>query len=342
MSELSIKILLSLVLLFLSALFSCSETAFFSLTRTQLHDLKRLNTRSSRRAIALLQKPRETLITILMGNEIVNVALAITIASTVYDICGDISWKSSTLISILIATPVILVFGEVVPKNIAVRFAKRLTGVLALPISTFYKIFFPVRFLLTRFADQIVKLFGGDPSLVKTMIMEEEFRELVDLGFKEGALEEGESELIHRLFELGNKSVSEIMTPAGEIFKLSLEQPIEKLIQEVRTTQYNRVPVYRSNPEDIVGTLHSRDLFRLHRARQRGHVQEIEAIIRPIHFVPGSSSIEKLLDEFQKLKIHVAMVLNKKRRIEGLVTMDDIFKVLFTEKLEGKKVVDKK
>lgn len=337
MSTFSIKIVAIIIMLLLSALFSCSETAFFSLTRAQLSKLKRSNKGYARQIIKVLKNPRETLITILLGNELVNVAIAIAVASAVYDVFGPVSWKVSTLVSILIAAPLILVFGEVVPKNIAVRFPMGLVPFLVVPIRIFYQIVLPVRFLLSKFADQMVIFFGGDPELVGSMIMEEEFRQMVDLVRREGALEEGESELIHRIFELGNKKVGDIMTPVGEIFRLPLDYPLEKIVQEMREVQYSRVPVYRNQHDDIMGTLHSRDVFKLYRGRQRGHMQDVEEIVRPIHFVGEGMSIENLLSDFQKLKVHIAIVLDVGNHIVGLVTMDDIFGLLFTQKLEWKR-----
>lgn len=333
MSGLTIDIIIIFVLLLLSAFFSCSETAFFSLTRSELNELKNSKRSYARQVIKLLQRPRESLITILMGNELVNVAFAIAVATLIYDVSGDVGWKTSTLISIMIATPAILVFGEVIPKNIAVRHASVLAPILVGPIRLFSKLVFPFRFLITKFADQIVLLFGGDPGQVRSMIMEEEFRQIVDLGYKEGVLEEGESELIHRVFELGNKNVADIMTPSGEIFRLSIDDNLEKIIREIRETQYNRVPIYHSNPDDIVGILHTREVFRLYRDRQRGRMPNLEEIIRPVHFVKGTDSIENVLSDFQKLKTHIAMVMDGENKLIGLVTMDDIFRLLFTQKL---------
>jgi putative hemolysin len=271
-----------------------------------------------------------------MGNELVNVAFAVTVASAVYDVAGPVQWKMSLLVSIAIATPAVLVFGEVVPKNVAIRYASSLVPVLVGPVRLFSKFVFPLRYLLTKFADKIVLLFGGDPGQVRSMIMEEEFRQLVDLGYKEGALEEGESELIHRIFELGNRKVADIMTPVGQMFRLSIDNHLDKIIREIRETQYNRVPVYHSDPADIIGILHSREVFRLYRDRQRGRMPALEEIVRPAHFVKEDEVIENVLSDFQKLKMHIAIVKNKENKISGMITMDDIFRLLFTQKLERK------
>lgn len=338
MSAVTTKILIIVILLFLSAFFSCSETAFFSLTRAQLNRLKRSKKGYSRLVIKVLKNPRETLITTLLGNELVNVAFAVAVASLIYSLMGPVEWKIRTIISICIAVPAVLIFGEVTPKNIAVRFAPKLVPILVYPISLFSLIVAPFRILLTKFSDRIITLFGGDPMQVRSMIMEEEFRQIVDLGCKEGALEEGESELIHRIFELGNKNVSEIMTPTGKIFRLPIDLPIEKIIEEMKATQFNRVPVYKNHPDDILGALHSRDIFKLYRQRQRGHMQEAEAIVRPVHFVADTTVIEDLLSDMQKMKVHMAVVKDKKHEIVGLVTMDDIFRLLFTRRLGWKRV----
>lgn len=334
MPYLAAKILLMLFLLSLSAFFSCSETAIFSLTRAEIKFFKESSKKYARVVIGLLQRPRDTLITILFGNELVNVAIAVVVASVVYDFKGPVGWKVSTLISICIATPLILVFGEIVPKNIAIRYSKVLTPALVLPLNLFYRLTLPVRFVLTKFSERIVLFFGGDPDQVRSMIMEEEFRQLVELGYKEGILEEGELKLIHRIFEFGDKTASEIMTPVGRIFRISIDSPLEKVVQEVRATQFSRIPVYHKRQGDIAGILHSRDLFRLYRNAQRGHAQDIGEIVRPAHFAAENMSIETLLGDFQKLKVHIAMVVDRKNRVTGLVTMDDIIRLLFARNQE--------
>lgn len=331
-----IEIIIVLVLLSLSAFFSCSETAFFSLNRADIAKLKRSNKRSSKLIIAVLQKPRDALISILLGNELVNVAFTITVAIIINELTSDVSWQVSIIISICIAAPLVLIFGEILPKNIAVRYASALTPVLVFPVRLFSKIVWPVRLLLTKLADIMVSLFGGDPHQVRSMIMEEEFRQLVDLSYKAGVIEEGESELIHRIFELGNKTVKEIMTLSGEIFKLPLSDPLEKMIREMRCTLFNRIPVYKTVPENIIGVLHSRDVFKLYRSRQKGQHKNIEEIVRPVYVIKESVTIESLMEEFQKRKVHIAIVKNDQEETVGLVTMDDIFRLLFTKKLEDR------
>lgn len=324
------KIAVIFTLILLSAFFSCAETAFFSLTRAQISKFKRSKRGYAKNLVRLLQASRETLITILFCNEIVNGAITIVFASIIYDLMGPVGWKISTLISIAIAVPVILVFCDMVPKNVAIRFAPYLTPYLVYPLKFFLFVTYPVRIVLTKFANFMVKLFGGDPTQVRSMIFEEEFRQLVDLGFKEGVLEEGESELIHRIFEFGNKKVRDIMTPAGRMLRLPIDMPLEEIVKEFRATQFSRVPVFRKNPDDIIGTLHSRDVFKLYRGIQKGHIQEIAEIVRPIHIVGGNIAIESLLQDFQKMKVHMAVVKEKIGKVAGLVTMDDIFRLLFT------------
>lgn len=336
MSNITVKILVVLALLSMSALFSCSETAFFSLTRAEINRFKHSKRRYARRVIKLLQRPRETLIAILLGNESVNVALAVVVASLVHDLMGPVNWKVSTAMSVLIATPAILVFGEIVPKNVAVRLSPSLVPFLSAPIQLFSLVTFPVRVILTLFADKIVTLFGGDPSKVRSMIMEEEFRQLVELGHKEGAIEDGELELIRRVFELGNKRIAEIMTPVNKMFCISLREPIDRIVQKIRSARFNRVPVYRNTPEDIIGVMHSRDVFKLYRGIQQGRMQNIDEIIRPVEFVAADEFIEDVLSDFQKTQIHMGIVLDHKMRVVGLVTMDDIFRLLFTQKLDDK------
>ncbi|MBI2345594.1 MAG: HlyC/CorC family transporter [Deltaproteobacteria bacterium] len=322
--------LLLVFLLSFSAFVSCAETALFSLSRVELHRLKRAADWPSRRLRALLRHPREILVTILIGNEVSNVAISVVAADFVHTVIPS-AWEA-TLIAVALVAPLILVFGEILPKNLAVHTASQIAPMLALPLELFTFITRPVRAILTRLADGAVRLFGGDPSQVRAMIVEEEFRHMVEMGQQAGVLSTSEGDLIHRVFDFGDISVEEVMTPASRMFRLALRQSTEHLLEQVRSAQYSRIPVYADQPDDIVGVLYARDLFSLHAQRLRGLTREVEEIVRPILFVPRTARLEEVLREFQQKKIHLAVVVDAKRKPVGVATMDDILRALFGAK----------
>lgn len=317
------------ILLLLSAFFSCSETSLFSMSRSEVAKFKSSNNRLAKIVLNALSNPRQLLVSILLGNEIVNVAIAILIAGFIYDLLSELAWQTKVVISVAVSTPLIVVVGEVIPKNIGIRFASNLATTCAVFISAFSKIMAPLRALLLKLADWFISLFGGKPKYVRSMIMEEEFRSMVDLGCDEGSIGEAEGELIHNVFDLADKTVGSVMTPKEGMFALSLNEEITAAMSQIRTTQFSRIPVYDADTDDIVGILHIRDLFSIIRRRKVHKVRDVENIIRPAYFAPVSTSLEQILKEFQRLKMQMAIVVDKNRKPVGIVTMEDIFNALF-------------
>jgi putative hemolysin len=326
--------MLSLLVLFFillgsSAFFSGSETALFSLSELKLRRSK-LGARTSSALFAFLKSPREMLVTILLGNELVNVSLSI-VGAALISRTVRLSVEVETVAAVAIITPILLVWGEIIPKNVALRFADQLAPVIIWPLRFFSRLILPLRLVLTWIADRMVSLFGGKPESTAPIVMEEEYKRLIDLGRKEGVIVEEERELIHKVFEFTDKRVADIMTPAGELFSLSLGLPYEQVIEEIKSTQFSRVPFYREQPSNIVGVLHVRDLFAFHRRLKAGEELGFEELLRPPLFVDSSIPLETLLVEFQRSQMHMAIVRGKDGAIHGIVTMHDVLEVLFGE-----------
>lgn len=319
------------VLLFFSAFFSCAETAFFSLSRVQLSQLRRARGVGARWLVRLLKDPRDTLIGTLMGNELINCAFAVVVAQIMNVLIHDP--VLAAIMAVACATPVVVVFGEVVPKNFAVGFAPRISPVLAIPMTLLLWCTTPVRWVLVVIADAGVRLFGGDPRQVRALIFEEEFRQIVDLSGDSGALSDSERELIHGVFAVSDLTVDTIMTPAATAFRLSVRWPYEKILGEVRSAQFARVPVYRDHPDQIVGLLYVRDLAQLPPpASADAAVAAIESIIRPALFITPHTQVEQILREFQRTKVHMAVVRDESVNMVGLITMHDVLDVLIGER----------
>lgn len=314
-------------LLVFSAFVSCAETALFSLSRVELHRIRNATDWVTRRLRGLLRHPRETLIAILLGNEVSNVAISVVAADLLAGFVPS-HWMA-TLLSVALITPLILIVGEILPKYLAVSSAAQIAPLLALPLELFVITTRPLRAILLRLADFAVRCFGGDPTQVRSMIVEEEFRHLVEMGRESGTLSGPEVDLIHRVFTFGDMRVEEVMTPAYKMFRIPLNWPYPKILEEVRAAQYSRIPIYGDHPDDIVGVLYVRDLFTLHGHVDRGLSRELEEIVRPVIFVPRTTLVEEVLREFQQKKIHIAVVTDERQKPVGIVTMDDVLEVLF-------------
>jgi len=324
-----IRIILIIFLLLLSASFSCSETALFSLSRGDVARFKSSRSRWVRGVIDALIHPRRLLVSILLGNEIVNVAIAILVAALMYEVMGDVAWQVKVMVSVAVSTPLIVVIGEVIPKNVGIRFASALAPACASYIRMFSGIMSPVRRILLTMADQVIRIFGGRTDDVRSMIMEEEFRQMVEMGRDEGSIGDAEGELIHHVFDMADKTVEEIMTPKEGVFSVSIDSDISSAMADIRQVKFARIPVYEDDPNDIVGILHLRDLFSFMRKERVVKIRDVENIIRPAFFVPLKTTIEQVLRDFQKMKVHMAIVVDDKRMPVGVVTMEDVFNTLF-------------
>jgi putative hemolysin len=313
-----------------SAFFSSTETALFSLSRVQVHMFKEAGGSAGNKLIALLRTPRQTLVTILFGNELANICISIVGAAIIHRLL-DLSVEGETVVAVAAITPIVMIACEIVPKNIALRYAEILAPVMVFPIHLFYKVITPLRVTLTWFAKRMVVLFGGDIERGDPMIMENEFRRLVDLGRKEGAIEEEEREIIHKVFEFTDKRVGGIMTPAERIFMLPVDLPYDRLMEEIRSTQFSRVPFYDGVRANVIGILHVRDLFSFDMRRNAGAKENIRSLMRPVVIVDTKAPIEDLMREFQKGRAHMAIVIDEGGHIKGLVTMDDVLEELFGE-----------
>jgi putative hemolysin len=187
-----------------------------------------------------------------------------------------------------------------------------------------------LRFVLTKIADGFVRMLGGRPEQAEPMIVEEEFRRLVDLGKREGVIVEEEREMIHKVFDFTDKVVSNIMTPGGQLFLLPVDMTYERILAEIKETLFSRIPMFEGKEENIVGILHVRDLFAFDRKRRSGSGQDIRSILREPLFVTPGKRLEDLLLDFQQSGNHMALVRDD-HKLVGVVTMDNVLEELFGE-----------
>ena len=323
-------LLIFLVLLCFSAFFSGSETALFSLSKVQLHKYRESRAASAVRILEQLREPRRLLVTILLGNEFANFSLAIVAAAFVnrFDIQPI---ELELLFSVGLITPLLLVFGDILPKNLALQFAPQIAPVVVWPLAAFSWLVRPLRAAFTAAADSVVRLFGGPRTGAQPVIMEEEYRRLVDIGRKEGVIFEEEREIIHNVFEFTDKIVAEIMTPAQELFALSVDLPYGRVLDEIRDMRYSRVPFFEGRRDNVVGILHVRDLFVFSRRHRAEAGVPLRDILKPPLFIEPSTPLEQLLREFQRTQQHMAIVCGPDRAPVGVVTMDDVLEELFGE-----------
>jgi putative hemolysin len=334
-----IRIIILLIFLSLSAFFAASETSLFSLGSLKLERLKEEKHPNSRVISDLLKYPRRLLISIIVGNELVNIGASAIMTSIIITIWGD----SKKWIAIGIMFPIILIFCEIIPKSIGATDPEKLSIIFAKPIKYFIFLVTPIRWIIRNISDRVVKIFIKNAENREDIIMEDEFRSIVDISRKEGIIEESERKLIHNVFEFGDIYVSEVMTPRIDIFSLSIGFELNEIIKMVKNSGYSRIPIYEGDKDNIIGILYAKDLFKGER--------NLKNILRKPYFIPKNKRLDDLFREFQTKRIHLAIVVDEYGGIAGIVTIEDLIKKLFGEimdvsrlykKVDGKYIVSSK
>lgn len=307
------KILLLLGLIVLSGFFSGAETSLFSL---QAIDRERLREQGSG-VIRLLDTPRRTLASVLMGNELVNISLSSVCAGIILELAPDMAW-----LNLLVATPLLILFGEVTPKTIALRAPRRFANFVAKPLSLWATLITPIRVVLTGIANLALRALGAKHAEPR-ILEEEQVRRLVDEGLASGSIKSMEHDLIHRVFSFSDAQVGRLMTPRPDIVSLPLSAPYDRVLSTLRANGYSRLPVYQGRHDEIVGILLSKDLLRF-KGGPNPTPRQIRDLLQPPLFVPKTKNADDLLRELKLKHLHMAIVVDEHGTVAGLVTLDDL------------------
>ncbi len=320
---------LQVVLFIGSAFFSGSETALFSLSRLDLQKLRRDRHPQSETLHALLDQPRRLIISILCGNELVNIAATANLAGILVYLFGD---ERAGWINIFFMVPLLLLLGEVTPKTIAVSNPVRISAdLVAGPLNLWVKLITPLRRIVRLGADRITTWIVGDERAKDNILQVDEFRTLLADVADEGILDATERVLIDNLLEAGETEIVEIMTPRTKIRFLKDDLSVPEMLEAFREIQHPRVPVCHEQPDNLVGFLHAEDIVRLlfddvDLARLRP-----EDILHPPIVAPLTKHVDEMFDFFQANNARAAIVLNEFGGVEGLITMRDIINFIFGE-----------
>jgi putative hemolysin len=321
-----VELLLFLVLLALSGFFSGSETAFFSLNQSQLEQMKNDRNPILERIKLLLNEPRRLIVTILIGNELVNVSASVISASLVIQLMGG---EDKWWVNIFIMLPILLLFGEITPKTIALKsnvlFATKVTPFLEM----FATAISPLRVVIRFVADGLTTLLIGKERSRGNIVTEDMVRTLVDHAAGLGALDSTEQKFINNIFDFGNQTVRELMTLRSNFIAFSIDTPAIEILDKVKETSFTRVPIYRNHKDAVVGILHIRDLMDPNIDINTLNAKSLRLLLRKPLLVPASKSVTDLFFMLRKRKSSFALVLDEFGGIIGLVTMDDLLGTIF-------------
>lgn len=313
------------VLLLIAAITAASEISIISSSRLRLRRLMSEGSKAAKIILKILETPERFFSTILVANNIVDTLIAVLVTAVVIRLMGESGLE--VVISTAVAAFLIIVF-EVTAKTIAANYAEKMSLFLARPMQVMIRVFSPVVIGLEVIINTIVKLLGAKPGKKPSLVTDDEIKGLIKIGREDGTLQKEKYGMITKVFDFSDALVKKTMTPKKDIVAIDVNAKIDTIIDIVTESGYSRLPVYKDNPDNIIGVINMKDLLSLSYNRDLIVFQDI---VYPATFVAGSKKITELLKEFQKGHTHLALVTDDKGKLEGLVTLEDLLEEIVGE-----------
>lgn len=344
-----IQIILLVILIFLNAFFAASEIAFISLNDAKIDLQAKDGNKKAKKIKGMLENPSKFLATIQIGitlagflsSAFASEAFASKLSPVLHNLVPNVSlgvWNSISIILItIILSYFTLIFGELVPKRLAMKHSEKIAFSTIGVIKAISIITAPFVKFLTISTNLVSKLFGVGETEEET-VTEEEIRMMVDVGKEKGTIDKAEGEMINNVFEFNDKSVSEIMIPRKEIFALDMNLSISKVIEELTEDfRYSRIPVYDETIDEIKGIVYVKDIL----LSTRNKSVKVKNLIKEAYFVPDTKPVNELFNELRKNRKQIAIVVDEYGGTAGIVTMEDILEEIVGEIYDEYDVVQK-
>lgn len=327
----SVKLIAMIVFLGASAFFSGSEVALFSLDKRKIKSQFSGHPLILNYVSSLLEQPRRLLVTILIGNTVVNVAVSIIAVAFAIELAPRIGISEELAITfqIIILTLLILIFGELLPKVFASKNSVRFTKIIVIPLYWINVMIYPISETLT----EIIRAATSKIHIhkLKTVLTTDEIGELSDIGQEKGTLEEEEHEIIKSIVSFRNILASEIMTPRVDIKAIQSDASFDHVVSTINETGHSRFPLYNEDLDAIIGILSAKDILPFIKNGKPRKDINLTEIVRKAMFVPKTKKINNLLREFQSKKTHIAIVVDEYGGTSGLITLEDIIEEVVGE-----------
>ena len=317
------RLVLQVFLFAASALFSMSETALFSLRETDLEKLERKKSTQAGRLRDLLAEPRQLIVSILCGNELINIAATINLAGILLALFGNP--HAAAIANTAIMLPLLLVLGEITPKTLAVTKPVMLSTKLIEPALTpWVRIVMPLRASVRVVSDRITSLLIGDARGEQNILAADEFQTFLREVEKEGVVSAAERRLIANLIDASETHVTEIMVPRPQVCFIDAGQTVPEIIEAFRKLRHRRVPVYREHRDNIIGVIKEERLLELATKQGLDDIR-LDDLLAPPTLVPTTLKVGELAEFFKHGDHHAVILVNEFGGVEGLVSSDDVF-----------------
>ncbi|PSP66056.1 DNA-binding protein [Halobacteriales archaeon QS_1_69_70] len=319
------------VLLALSAFFSSSEIAMFSLAPHRVEAIVDDGRRGASTLQALKDDPHRLLVTILVGNNVVNIAMS-SIATGLLAIY--VSQSVAVFVATFGITALVLLFGESAPKSYAVENTESWALRISKPLELSEYLLFPLVVTFDYLTRQVNRVTGGRSEIESTYVTREEIRDIIETGERAGVLEEDEREMLQRIFRFTNTIAKEVMTPRLDMEAVPKDASIDEAIQACVQSGHTRLPVYDGSLDNVLGVVDVSDLVRDYTYGENDAV-ELEDLIEETLHVPESKNVDDLLGEMRENRMHMVIVIDEFGTTEGMVTMEDVTEEIVGEILQS-------
>jgi len=319
-----ILVILFFLCILLSAFFSMSEVALLSITRSKVRTLLFRGGKDAQSLAALKRSPDHIIITVLIANTLANVGAATIATSLAIDRFGSIGIGIATGVTVLL----LLIFGEIGPKMLAVRFTEPVALAVARPILLLATILYPIIWVFDRLSRsmELTKAFA------KPAITEEELKGWIELGQEEGALEKEEQQMLFNVLEFGDTTAREVMTPRVNVTMIDERETLAQAVAVFKETGFSRLPVFSGEKGNVTGLLNVKEVFPVAFEQREG--VSIRDLMHEPYFTPETAKIDDVLRDLQKRKIHMGFVLDEYGEFSGIITVEDILEELVGEILD--------
>ncbi|XVH30234.1 hemolysin family protein [Haloferacaceae archaeon DSL9] len=319
-----------LVLICLSAFFSSSEIAFFSLPQHRVESMVEEGVPNAETVKHLKDNPHRLLVTILVGNNIVNIAMS-SIATVLFGIY--LSQGQAVIATTFGITALVLLFGESAPKSYAVENTESWSLRIARPLKYSEYALYPLVVVFDKLTRFVNRLTGSDSAIETPYVTRDEIQDIIETGEREGVIEEEEREMLDRIFKFNSTIAKEVMTPRLDITAVPKDATIEEAIETCVQSDHERVPVYDGNLDNVIGIVNVRDLVR-ERYYGEGEGALVD-VVKPTLHVPESKNVDELMAEIQDRRLQMVIVIDEFGTTEGLVTLEDMVEEIVGDILEG-------
>ena len=310
------------VLFVLSAFFSGSETALMALDRLRVKYLVKKKRPKAEKLERLLEQPENVLAAILIGNNLVNIATSVFATGLLVQLYGE----QGELLTILILTPLLLIFAEICPKTYAAKSPEKVSFLVLRPILFVMALLRPVIWMITKVSRLLARLMKQEDPVFT--VSEDEIRTIIAVGEESGVLPKEHRRMLYGIFDLAQTRVRDVMIPRPEVTGVAVDAPFGELLQLVQEARHSRFPVYEESLDKVIGIIHSKDILKY---VDRPDEFNLRQMARPPYFVPESKKIGTLLQSFRKKRVHLAIVVDEYGGVEGIVTLEDVIEEVIGE-----------